>query len=100
MGMASPFLRRNASSYRNECDSLNELSADSSLSSSPQSDCEVLSKSNSSRSSQMVDIFDDMFPEIIPRASNPIVKDANFRKHNHQYLKLGRRGSGIVLRSQ
>lgn len=99
LGHVSPFLRRNLSSwFRGEDEFINDLRCDSSLSNSPHSSCE-LSKSNSSRSSHTTEFFEDMFPEIIPRASNPIVKDANFRKHNKESFKFGH-GSETILRCQ
>jgi len=96
-GHVSPFLNRNLSWFRNEFDSMNDVNSDSSNNSNSPSECE-LSKSNSCRSSQMVDVMDDFFPEIIPRASNPIVKDVNFKKHNHHSNKVVF-GSEITLRS-
>jgi len=93
---ASEFSLYNVWVFRFSC-SINDLACDSSLSNSPHS-CE-LSKSNSSRSSHTTEFFEDMFPEIIPRASNPLVKDANFRKHNKESFKFGH-GSETILRCQ
>lgn len=93
-GHFSPVPRRNFSNIHFDND---EFNSDSSNSSSSHLEPEHLSKTNStiSKSSNMSDIFEEMFPDVIPRTSNPIVKDVKFKKYNTNQINYKEGSFGL-----
>jgi len=85
--MASPFFQAKFYNLRNDVESPNEWSMESSSSDSIQGDFESPVKP-ATRSYLVIDDNEDNSMEIVPRATNPIVHDIHFMRCNQEPLKL------------